>query len=101
MPATRTARWSLCSSVVLAALLASGRAEAASMSFVIDLDFPFAPTPGSALGIQGTFREAARFDVDSALLPSGAVTFVPYARLDAFSLGLPVLSVGQQQKNAG
>lgn len=97
----RTARSALCSSLVLAALLVSSRAEAASVSFVIDLDFPFAPTPGSALGIQGTFVEAARFDVDSALLPSGTISFVPYARLDAFSVSLPVLSVGQGEKNGG
>ena len=81
--------------------LASDRAEAASTSYVIDFSFPFDPLPGSRLGVRGDFLEAARFEIDSALLPADTLNFVPYARLDGFSVKLPTLAVGQQEKNRG
>jgi hypothetical protein len=82
-------------------LLAPGRSQAASLPFVIDLSFPFDPVPGSSLSVQGTFLEAASFQVDSSLLRARRINFVPFNRLDAFTLGLPVLSLSPGEVRAG
>jgi hypothetical protein len=87
--------------LTLALPLAPDRAEAASTSYVIDFSFPFDPLPGSGLGVRGDFLEAGRFEIDSSLLPADTLNFVPYARVDAFSVRLPDLSLGQQEKNQG
>jgi hypothetical protein len=81
--------------------LAPDRSEAASTSYVIDFSFPFDPLAGSRFGVQGDFLEAARFEIDSSLLLEGTLNFVPYAKLDAFSVRLPTLSLGQGEKNRG
>jgi hypothetical protein len=87
---------------VIALLLgAPDRSEAASLSYAIDLSFPFEPLGESNLEVQGTFREAARFRIDSDLLPADTITFVPYSRVDSFSLSLPTLSLGQREKDGG
>ena len=90
------------SALVLVLLLGVPDAsEAASTSYVIDFSFPFEPRSGSSLGVQGEFLEAARFQIDSDLLPADTITFVPYARLDGFSLSVSSLSLGQQAKDGG
>ncbi len=87
--------------LTLALPLAPDRAEAASTSYVIDFSFPFDPVPGSRFGVRGDFLEAARFEIDSSLLRADTLNFVPYARLQGFSVQLPAVSLGQQQKNRG
>jgi hypothetical protein len=77
------------------------RSEAASISYVIDLSFPFDPSTRSSLGVQGEFFEAGRFQIDSALLPADRVSFVSYSQLEAFSLSLPTLSLAQGDKDGG